>query len=405
MLMTLKDIKRIGLTVSLQELIKWTSDMVCIPSYSGMPMQEKAVVEYIQSVFSIEGIESWIEDLGEDRYNVYARLPGNKGGPSLMLNGHTDTVPAYDMEKAFEPYMENGILHGRGTSDMKGPLSAMIGTLIAFKRSNTVLNGDLLFSAVADEEQGSIGAITLLEKGIRADAVIIGEAMGQDSIAIAQKGLEWFEFTLHGKTVHGGSQDKGVNAILKATKLINALQDNLEPKLAAREHPLMGKSTFNIGVINGGTQLSTVAGECKVLMDRRFIPGIETYESIYSELAEIVDDLAKSDADFKCTIKIVGSSVMKDAYRHQGMVQSEDSRLVQILKSNLETVIEKPANLIGCPCWTDAGLFSHYGNMPAVVYGPGDLSSCHSKEEYIDPSSIQESQMVYIATALEFCVH
>lgn len=398
-----EDIKNISSYVSFEELVKWTSELVSIPSYSGLPFQEKAAAEYIHGVLAAEGIKSRIDNPGQGRCSVLALMHGSGGGPSLMLNGHTDTVPAYDMEKAFHPTMKNGLLHGRGTSDMKGPLAAMMGALIAIKRSGTKLKGDLMFSAVADEEQGSIGAIGLLEKGIRADAVIVGEAMGKDSIAIAQKGLEWFEFILHGKTVHGGTQSEGVNAILKATKLINALQEKLEPRLKKRTHPLMGTPTLNIGVIKGGTQLSTVPGECIVQMDRRFIPGLETYESMVQELTEIIADLSREDPDFKCTLRVLDSSIMKDDYVHQGMVQKEDDLLVQVVKNSLEKISGRPSHLIGCPCWTDAGLFGFYGGMPTVIYGPGDLAKSHSKEESIDPHAIQESQQVYVAAALEFC--
>ena len=202
--------------VSGDELLGWTSDMVAIPSYSGLPLQEKVMGKYIFDLLEKEKIECQIQDLGNGRCNVIGRLAGTGGGRSLMLNGHMDTVPAYDMPRAFEPRLQDGLLYGRGTSDMKGALAAMMGVLIALKRSGTSLSGDLLFSAVADEEEGSIGTIALLESGLCADAVIVGEAMGRDAIAIAQKGLEWFEFILHGKTVHGGRQDEGVNEIGRA---------------------------------------------------------------------------------------------------------------------------------------------------------------------------------------------
>ena len=395
--------KHIASLVNPDELLKWTSDMVSIPSYSGLPVQERAVAEYMQRVLCEEGIESELDFLGEGRCNLYARIPGSGGGESLMLNGHMDTVPAYDMDRAFEPYVENGLLHGRGTSDMKGPLAAMMGTLIAIKRSGISLKGDLLFCAVAGEEEGSPGTIALIEKNIRADAAIVGEPIGKDAIAITQKGLEWFEFIVHGKTVHGGSQEKGVNAILKANKLINVLQSVLAPRLQMRTHPLMGESTMNIGVISGGTQLSTVAGECIVKMDRRFLPEIETYESMVSELGEMIENISKEDPDFKCTLKVSDVSVMNAGYVHQGMVQSADSRLVQVLKKNLENVSGKPARLVGATCWTDAGLLDYYGHIPSVVYGPGDLTKSHSKEEYIALKDIEESQKVYVAMALDFC--
>ena len=401
--MSLHEQRRIASFVKADELLRWTKDMVSIPSYSGLPMQERALAEYIQGVFSAEGIDSELDFIEEGRCNIYARLAGLGGGESLMLNGHMDTVPAYDMQKAFDPYVEEGRLHGRGTSDMKGPLAAMMGTLIAIKRSGILLKGDLLFCAVAGEEEGSPGTISLIERGIRADAVIVGEPIGRDAIAITQKGLEWFDFIVHGKTVHGGNQEEGINAILKANKLINALQDILAPRLKLRKHPLMGESTMNIVVISGGTQLSTVAGECIVKMDRRFLPQLETYEGMVAELEEIIEMLSREDPDFKCTLKVSDVSVMKSGYVHQGMVQSADSRLVTALRKSLEEISGRPAGLVGATCWTDAGLLDYYGNMPCVVYGPGDLTKAHSKQEYIELDDIYESQQVYVAMALDFC--
>ncbi|NCB42448.1 MAG: M20 family peptidase [Clostridia bacterium] len=401
--MYLEDKRRIASLVSHDEILSWTFDMVSIPSYSGFPMQEKGVAEYIHDLFKRESIETWIDDIGNGHFNVYARICGSENGPSLMLNGHMDTVPAYDMENAFLPYMKNGMLHGRGTSDMKGPLASMMGALIAIRRSGVALKGDLLFVAVAGEEEGSPGAIDLLEKKMYADAVIVGEPMGRSTIAITQKGLEWFEFVVHGKTVHGGSQEEGINAILKANRLINVLQDRLAPALKERKHPLMGSSTMNIGVINGGTQLSTVPGECIVKMDRRFLPQIETYESMVAELEGIVEDLSRKDPDFHCTLKVSDPSIMNKGYVHQGMIQREDSLLVRLLKKNLEEVSGKPASLLGATCWTDAGLLDYYGKMPSVVYGPGDLTKAHSKEESIDPDALKESQCVYVSMALDFC--
>jgi len=403
------DDSRIFSAVSGEELLQWTADLVSLPSYSGLPRQEEGVARYLKQLFERENIHCLIEDLGRGRCNVIARLPGSPAkegcgaGRTLMLNGHMDTVPAYGMERAFEPYFKDGMLHGRGTSDMKGSLASMAGALIALKRSGIQLQGDLIFAGVADEEQASLGTIALLESGIAADAVIVGEALGPQAIGIAQKGLEWFEFTVHGKTVHGGSQDEGVNAILKANRLIRALDEELAPELKQRRHPLLGHATLNIGVIRGGTQLSTVAGECVVEMDRRFIPGIETYESMYEELAGLVEALQLEDADFNCTLRVLESSVMKTGYVHQGMEQTEDEKLVQVVKRSLESVTGRPAELVGCPCWTDAGLVSYYGHLPVVIYGPGDLTMSHSERECIHPAALTESFQVFTAAAMDFC--
>jgi len=386
------------------ELLHWASDLVAIPSYSGLENQEAAVGRYLKSVFDREGIECRLAPLPHGRCNVYARLPGTGGGKSLMLNGHMDTVPAYGMERAFEPWLDaEGRLHGRGTSDMKGPLAAMLAALVALRRSGARLRGDLLYCAVADEEEGSLGTIHMIEDGIRADGAVVGEPLGENAIAITQKGLEWFEFDFQGRTVHGGAYREGVSAIQMAVRFINALNAELVPKLAARVLPVAGESTLNIGVIRGGTQLSTVAGECCVQLDRRFLPQTESYEQCCAELRAIVGRLAAEDPKFRCTMKVLESSVMEKGYVHQGFLQTADDPFVRSVAGSFRTALGREPQLVGCPCWTDGGLIAHYAHMPVVVYGPGRMDVSHSREEYILPAWMEESCQVYLQMAADFC--
>lgn len=395
--------KKIGSAVSVSELIQWTMDMVRIPSYCGVPEQELGVAEYLKALFEREDIECRIDKLCDGRANIYAVLRGSGGGKSLMFNGHLDTVPPYDMPRACDPYLDNGMIRGRGTSDMKGPLAAMAGAMIALRRSGITLSGDVLFAGVADEEQRSIGCCDLIDCGIRADAVIVGEPLGVDRIAIAQKGLEWFEFQFCGRTVHGGSQDRGINAIEKAVDFINAINRDLRPQLDMRTHPLLGRSTVNIGVIRGGTQLSTVAGACSVLLDRRFLPDQETYEGMCHELNEILRRLSEADPDFRCKMRVTEDSVMAPGYVHQGMEQDPNDPFIACLADSLRQEIGHEAVLTGCPCWTDAGLLSHYGNMVSVVYGPGSLACSHSSDEHIRPEDMLACMHVYADVAASFC--
>lgn len=394
----------IGGFVTPGELLDWTMDMVSIPSYSGLPQQEAEMGRYIQGVLEREGIACQLIPLRDGRCNVIARLPGAGGGRSLMLNGHMDTVPAYDMERAYEPWLdEDGLLHGRGASDMKGPLAAMMGAMIALKRSGAALRGELLLCAVADEECGSLGTIQLLRDGVRADAAIVGEAMGPGAIGVAQKGLEWFRFDFTGKTVHGGQYQQGVNAIYKAADFIQAVRARLAPALVQRTLPLVGESTVNVGVIQGGTQLSTVAGACTVQLDRRFLPGVEQYEQCCQELQALIDQLAAADPDFRCTMRVLESSVMESGFVHQGFFQDPEDPLVVTLRESYRKVTGLQAQLVGCPCWTDAGLLAHYGHMPVVIYGPGDMESCHSAREYLDPAQLTQCAQVYLQMALDYC--
>ena len=390
--------------VSTDELVKWTMDMVAIPSYSGLPNQEAEVAAYIKNVFDKEGIPCTIRPLQNGRCNVYATLKGSGGGKSLLFNGHMDTVPAYGMEDAYTPWIDEAQnIHGRGTSDMKGPIASMMAALIAWKRSGEELPGDVIFCGVADEEEASIGTIALLEDGIRADAAIVGEPMGDNCIAIAQKGLEWYQVDFQGRTVHGGQYRKGIDAIEMAVKYYNKMQESLVPEIRSRYLEGVGESTINIGVISGGTQCSTVAGDCYIQLDRRFLPGVESYEDCCGELQAVVDELNAAEDTFHATLKVLDVSVMKDGYVHQGFIQNPDDPLVQCVASCAERVIGRKPEFMACPCWTDGGLLSHYGHMPVVVYGPGEMEYAHSKEEIVAISALEEYFKAYVEIMGEFC--
>lgn len=389
--------------VSSDELLRHTMELVRLPSYFGLPNQEQRVSEYLAALFAAEGIEHEIIALGGGRYNIAARLNGIGGGKTLMLNGHMDTVPPYGMDCATDPVIVGDRVMGRGVSDMKGPLCAMAGALIALKRSGVKLRGDLVFTGVADEEERSIGAVDLIKSGIKADGCIVGEPTGMKHIFNAQKGLEWFSFDFTGLTVHGASQDKGVNAILKAVEFINAIESELRPKLDRRFLPAIGKSTINIGVIKGGTQLSTVAGECQVMLDRRFLPGLESYEGMTSELQSILDRLSAKDPDFKCRMSVVGDSVMCEGFVHTGFFTPPEHPLCKAALGALTEVSGENASFVPCRCWTDAGLFSHYAHIPSVIFGPGNMGSSHSVREYLPIDELATACKVYIRTAVDFC--
>ena len=394
-------------TVPKQEVIDRTMEIIRIPSYWGIHNQETEAAEYLKAMFDSEGIESWIDPLEEGRSNILAKLPGSGGGRTLMLCGHTDTVPPYDMECATDPYIDReGKLHGRGASDMKGPDIVMAFALIALKRAGIALKGDLIFAGVADEEGHSLGAIDIVEKGYKADAVIIGEPTGKDKISIARKGLEWIDLKFKGLKVHGGMQDKGINAIEMANRFITVIYGELAPKLKERvsDIPMFGHSTVNLGRIEGGDQPSTVAGECLLQIDRRWMPGIETFESMWQEIQDIIDRLHAEDERFQCEMGIHKESKMKEGYVHLPAVQDINSDIVQITKRNAEKAIGHAPEVVGSVGgWDDTGVLKGYGGLDCITYGPGDKLTCHSKNEYIDPDEMIEMLEAYIGTAIEFC--
>lgn len=383
------------------EIIKILGDLISIPSYKGIKNQETKVAEYIHELFQNEAIESEIIKLQDGRSNLIARIKGNGTGKTLLLTGHMDTVPPYDMPDALTLTREGDKLIGRGTNDMKGPLACMIMAMIGIKRMNIELGGDLVFAGVADEEEKSIGTIDLIERGIEADGAIVGEPSNLD-ICIAHRGLEWIDFEFVGKTVHGGKQAEGINAVLKASNFIQALEKKLIPKLSERSHPTTGHSTMNYGTINGGTQPSTVAGSCVLSIDRRWIPG-EKYDDVLNEYAELIQEMSNDDPEFKCNIKVMDESKMKEGYVHEAMEIDQKHLLVALLNNSCEKVIKTTPKKTYFPAWSDGGLLCRYSGIPTLIFAPGDLETAHSKDEFIDVNQLMPAVKIYLQTACEFC--
>ena len=376
-------------------LIKLTKDMVSIESHPLIPGQETAVAEYIKDFFDREGIPCYVKEIKDGRSNVVATLDSGNPGRTLMLNGHTDTVKADGMENAFNPWIEDGKLYGRGTSDMKGPLASAMVAMKVLKDTGALKSGKIVFTGVADEEQNSIGTIDILETGVTADSCIVCEPT-ELKICNGNRGLEWFRFHFIGKTVHGGEQAKGINAIKKAVDFINAMEEKLIPDVFSRG------GTVNYGVIHGGTQLSTVAGDCELLVDRRYTAD-ETYESMYKEFTDLLDELSAKDPKFHCEMEVLDVSVMKEGYVHEPAFTPETDDIVRITKKYSVDINGEDHKVELIKAWTDAGLLSSYAHMPVIICGPGIIECCHSQHEYIPVDHLPKAALIYALTAVEFC--
>src|SRR5690625_3988451 len=192
-----------------EELETLLFQLIKIESHSFVDGHENNLANYIKNYFEDLGIEVKTQEVVEGRFNVIASVRGKGEGPTVLLNGHMDTVPAYTMENAFKPFVEDGKIHGRGSVDMKGALAAMMMVLTNIKRHNITLSGDVVFAATVGEEDYSPGAYHLSNSGVKADYIIVGEPTGME-VGIAHKGVVWGEATFEGISVHGSVPDKGI---------------------------------------------------------------------------------------------------------------------------------------------------------------------------------------------------
>lgn len=382
------------------EVVQVTSELVKIESHRDAPGRELRCAQKIVQFFTDWGMKPEMAEVLEGRPNVYCTLKGSGGGMSLMLNGHTDTVPAYQMDfPPFEPYLNEGILYGRGTVDMKGALACMMVAMRLLHHLQVPLKGDLIFSGVINEEDRSEGTEYLVRNGPHADRCVVGEPTSL-AIMVGHRGLEWLEFEFIGKAAHGGTPEKGINAISMAAKFIRKVEEKLIPELSKRVHPIIGPAVMNFGVIKGGTQPSTVADRCVLQIDRRWVP-MEKLDQVLGEYQNILAELKNEDARFNATMKRMESNMA--TLDHMPVeIPLDDPLVVDLKKTMNELGIAEP-RIAAFGGWTDASLIGNFAHIPTLIFGPGDLSVAHSRCEYVPVEELRTCTLVYALLAATLC--
>src|SRR5438034_3631218 len=230
---------------------------------------EAAVAEFVAKWLRSAGLEVDVIEPVSGRPSVVGVLRGSGGGSSLMLNAHMDTVGAGGMTDAFTPRVTDGRVYGRGAYDMKASLAAIM--ITAREAAKLRLKGDLIITAVADEEVASLGTSAVLER-FRADAAIVTEPT-ELRLCLAHKGFVWLEVATTGVAAHGSRADLGVDAIANMGTVLSGVRDLDQRLRSGPRHPLLGTGSIHASLIEGGQEMSTYPARCVVKLERRTIPG------------------------------------------------------------------------------------------------------------------------------------
>jgi acetylornithine deacetylase len=349
---------------------------------------ELGVARFVAEWCERTGLETTLAELRPGRANVVAVARGSGGGRSLMLNAHLDTVGVAGMTDPFAPRLEDGRLYGRGAQDMKGSLAAcMLATAEASRRG---LRGDVILTAVADEEFASIGT-EAVAAGLRADAAIVTEPT-EMRIAIAHRGFVHLEVEVHGRAAHGSRPDLGIDAIAKAGRVLVGIEE-LDTRLrAAAGHPYLGTGSVHASLIEGGQEFSSYPARCLLQAERRTIPG-ETRDLAESELREIVACAGEGDPDFSADVR---ASISREPFE-----VSPDAEIVEAVRRHATSVLGTTPETVGVPFWADSALLADAG-IPTVLFGPSG-EGLHSEVEWVDIASLERCAEIYAAVAAELC--
>jgi acetylornithine deacetylase len=285
----------------------------------------------------------------------------------------------------------DGRMYGRGSADMKGGVAAMCAAAYRAASAGGSLAGEIIIAAVADEEYESLGTRALVARGVRADACIVTEPT-RLAIMPAHRGFVWIEVEVAGRAAHGSRWDIGVDAIRHAGLLLAELDRLDADVLPARTHPLLGRGSLHASLIEGGIGMSTYPDRCTLKLERRTIPG-ERAQDVIDEVQRACDAIRARRPSFAADVRLLVTQGPSDV--------AVDAPLVRGLSRALDASGEA-TRIEGMSAWTDAALLNDAG-IPAVCFGPGDISLAHAAEEYIPLDEIDRAAVVLTELARSWC--
>ncbi len=379
--------------VSRDAIVEMAKALVAIPSPSG---EEAAIMDFVAGWCAARGIGHQVVAKDPARPNVVISVGDPSAGPTVVMNGHLDTVPVSDPDAwesgPYEPRLSDDgkRLFGRGASDMKSSTGVMIVLMDLLK--DAPLKGCLQAHVVSDEELSAhFGTRFILDeidvgRLARPDYCLIGEKSDL-KVRNAERGILGMEVTFRGRASHtAAARATGINAIAKAAKGIVALEHDID-----RFHPSVGKPVISVNTIRAGVAHNVVPGECVFSIDRRLVPG-ETKDSVVAETRALLDGAGEGDPDYKYDLVVDPHGDFIDAN-----ITAEDSPLVRSIQQSVRTVRgQEPEWFVAWAGATDGRFYRQVG-IDTVGLGPGG-ERAHGANECVYVDDLVTQAQVYVET-------
>jgi acetylornithine deacetylase/succinyl-diaminopimelate desuccinylase-like protein len=387
------DISRVFRHIDPEAIARDTLAFVKVASETGT---EGPGSVFLAGLLKREGFDVEMADVEPERPNVYARIAGSGGGPTLAFNGHTDTIP---IGNSASPARDGDWIVGRGTEDMKGGLVAMVHAASALRKANVTLAGDLWLTGVIGHEapegkkEGPKHFIQQLRSGkIPASAIIIVE--GPCAIWAASLGSAIFTIEVRDDRgpIHTIKIPYESNPAYWVGRLLTELQVHEEQFKQQPAHPLCGRQLYNVGAVHGGDYMNRLPAFFKITGTRRWTPGI-TLNHIHAEFQEICNRYAQQSG-LRWTYFLEGE--------REPFETPPDHPIMKALIGSAREVSGQEPAIIGMGLTGDANFYHNDGRVNTVYYGPAHQTA-HSDHERVSISQLAHCAKVYALAAVHYC--
>ncbi len=335
------------------------------------PGGEARMAEFLKDFLSPLGFLVELEEAEEGRPNVIARAPWTSEGPDerprILLGPHTDTVGVAGMTiEPFSGELRDGMVHGRGTSDTKGPMAAMLWALKETAHLLAKLPVAVDFISFMGEESSQPGSRHFAKHhAAKYEFAIVGEPTSLEAV-YCTKGCLWATLEATGKSTHASQPHLGENAITKLMAILQKLDTDFREELSRSSHPVLGSPTLNIGMIEGGTRPNIVPSSAKAVIDIRTVPKLAKEQSTAEILRQVLHDVE-----------------LLEFQEFPPMEMSKDHPWLSKIRQAHPNLV-----LAGAPWFSDAAHLSAAG-LPSICLGPGSIDQAHTADEFIKVTDLQ----------------
>lgn len=396
--------------------IEFLRKMVSIPSVTG---DEAAIQAFVADYMNGIGldVDMWETDWEalkkhpgyrpvdrgyEGRPNIVGTRKGKGGGCSLLLNGHTDVIPVGNGEgwsdNPWSAAIKDGRIYGRGSCDMKSGVASHILAVQFLKEAGIELKGDVYINVVIDEEVSGHGTLDTVMRGYKADAGISGETSDLH-VQPACIGRIWFQIDVEGKPAGIQQRYLGISAIELGNKIVKAVQELEDQRVATVKHPLYPSAIDSlpciIGSFQAGNYPSAFPASAVLKGSIGTVPG-EDHEGVKQSLVDKIAAVAAADPwmkDHPPVVRFVG-------YDAQASEIPTDHPIVETLSNTYKELTGRDPVISGRQGAADTRFLNQYADTPTVIFGPGSTAVMHANDEYV---SIDDYLTAIKVMAL--CIH